>query len=138
VKRLTCDVLVVGSGPAGLAAAYGARRSGASRVLVLERNSELGGILPQCIHNGFGTRVFESDLTGPEYAGRWIRQTQEAGVERGDGLNRPGLGVQGGQRRRGPGVPAANVERFGVRIRAVPDEPHSEKLETLARIQILV
>lgn len=81
MKRLTCDVLVVGSGPAGLAAAYGARRSGASRVLVLERNSELGGILPQCIHNGFGTRVFESDLTGPEYAGRWIRQAQEAGVE---------------------------------------------------------
>jgi len=81
MRELACDVLVIGAGPAGLAAAYQARRSGAARVLVLERNSELGGILPQCIHSGFGLRVFKSDLTGPEYASRWIRQAQEAGVE---------------------------------------------------------
>jgi len=64
-----------------LAAAYQARQSGARRVLVIERNAELGGILPQCIHNGFGVRVFQSDLTGPEYASRWVRQAQDAGVE---------------------------------------------------------
>jgi len=81
VRELRCDVLVVGSGPAGLAAAYQARESGAGRVLVLERNDELGGILPQCIHNGFGVRIFSADLTGPEYAGRWIRRAREAGVE---------------------------------------------------------
>ena len=76
-----CDVLVIGSGPAGLAAAYEAKRSGVDQVLVVERNTELGGILSQCIHNGFGTRIFQSDLTGPEYAGRWIRQAREAGVD---------------------------------------------------------
>ncbi len=81
MKSIHCDVLVIGSGPAGLAAAYQARQSGARQVLVIERNGELGGILPQCIHNGFGVRVFQSDLTGPEYASRWIRQAQEAGVE---------------------------------------------------------
>lgn len=81
MRELRCDVLVIGSGPAGLAAAYQARHSGARRVLLIERNNELGGILPQCIHNGFGVRVFSTDLTGPEYAGRWIRQAREAGVE---------------------------------------------------------
>ena len=80
MKRLTCDVLVIGSGPAGLAAAYQARQCGARDVLVLERNNELGGILPQCIHNGFGVRVFQSDLTGPEYVSRWVRLASEAGV----------------------------------------------------------
>jgi len=80
MRAMTCDVLVIGSGPAGLAAAYQARQSGAQQVLVIERNGELGGILPQCIHNGFGVRVFQSDLTGPEYAYRWVRQAQEAGV----------------------------------------------------------
>lgn len=81
MKELQCDVLVIGSGPAGLAAAYQARQSGAGRVLVLERNDELGGILPQCIHNGFGLRIFSTDLTGPEYASRWVRKAREVGVE---------------------------------------------------------
>ena len=81
MRRMSCDVLVIGAGPAGLAAAHQARQHGASHVVVLERNRELGGILPQCIHNGFGVRVFGSDLTGPEYAGRWIRQAREAEVE---------------------------------------------------------
>jgi len=53
VKHLSADVLVIGSGPAGLAAAYQARQDGAEHVLVIERNNELGGILPQCIHNVF-------------------------------------------------------------------------------------
>jgi NADPH-dependent 2,4-dienoyl-CoA reductase/sulfur reductase-like enzyme len=81
VKHLSADVLVIGSGPAGLAAAYQARQDGAGQVLVIERNNELGGILPQCIHNGFGVRVFQSDLTGPEYAGRWIRRAHELDVD---------------------------------------------------------
>jgi len=81
VKHLNCDVLVIGSGPAGLAAAYEAGRCGAARVVVVERNRELGGILPQCIHNGFGLRVFKSDLTGPEYASRWIRSARDIGVQ---------------------------------------------------------
>jgi len=81
VKRLSCDVLVIGSGPAGLAAAYEARQHGAARVTVIERNDELGGILPQCIHNGFGLRVFKSDLTGPEYSSRWIKRARNVGVE---------------------------------------------------------
>jgi NADPH-dependent 2,4-dienoyl-CoA reductase/sulfur reductase-like enzyme len=81
VRRMACDVLVIGSGPAGLAAAVQARRSGAGRVLVVERNPEPGGILPQCIHNGFGVRIFGSDLTGPEYAGRWVDDARAAGVE---------------------------------------------------------
>ena len=80
MKHLACDVLVIGSGPAGLAAAYQARQSGAEQVIVIERNEELGGILTQCIHNGFGVRVFQSDLTGPEYASRWIRQGRDADV----------------------------------------------------------
>lgn len=81
MRELACDVLVIGSGPAGLAAAYQARQQGAERVIVVERNREAGGILPQCIHNGFGLRIFQSDLTGPEYASRWMRQARDAGVE---------------------------------------------------------
>ena len=81
MRRRTCDALIIGSGPAGLAAAVEARRSGAERVLVIERNPEPGGILPQCIHNGFGVRVFGADLTGPEYAARWIAEAEAAGAE---------------------------------------------------------
>jgi len=80
MKMMSCDVLVIGSGPAGLAAATRAREEGAQSVLVLERNPEFGGILPQCIHNGFGVRVFGSDLTGPEYAQRWIQKAISASV----------------------------------------------------------
>lgn len=77
---MVCDVLVIGGGPAGLAAACRAREVGAERVVVLERNVELGGILPQCIHNGFGVRFFGSDLTGPEYAAHWVERASEMGV----------------------------------------------------------
>ncbi len=81
MKQLICDVLVIGSGPAGLAAACEAKQHGAEDVVLLERNDELGGILTQCIHNGFGVREFGDDLTGPEYAYRWIAKAQEAELE---------------------------------------------------------
>lgn len=66
------DVIVIGGGPAGLASALAARKHGAQRVLILERDRELGGILNQCIHNGFGLHHFKEELSGPEYAGRYI------------------------------------------------------------------
>jgi NADPH-dependent 2,4-dienoyl-CoA reductase/sulfur reductase-like enzyme len=81
MKELRCDVLVIGSGPAGLAAAARARETGAGCVLVIERNREPGGILNQCIHNGFGLSYFGTDLTGPEYAARWQAQAAQAGVD---------------------------------------------------------
>lgn len=76
-----CDVAVIGSGPAGLAAAIAAKKAGAQDVIIIERDTELGGILLQCIHNGFGIEIFEEDLTGPEYAHRFIVQTKDVGVE---------------------------------------------------------
>ncbi|MFO7698085.1 MAG: NAD(P)/FAD-dependent oxidoreductase [Anaerolineae bacterium] len=81
MKSLTCDVLVIGCGPAGLAAAYEAKANGAEHVLLLERNDELGGILQQCIHTGFGVREFGEDLSGPEYAWRWIDRVRDAGLQ---------------------------------------------------------
>ncbi len=79
------DVIVVGGGPAGLAAALEARKTGAQKVLILERNSELGGILNQCIHNGFGLHYFKEELTGPEYAGRFIEELSHTDIEVIDG-----------------------------------------------------
>jgi NADPH-dependent 2,4-dienoyl-CoA reductase/sulfur reductase-like enzyme len=81
IPQVHVDVAVIGAGPAGLAAAVAARQAGADRVVVLERLSEPGGILPQCIHNGFGLHVFQEELTGPEYAGRFTARAREAGVE---------------------------------------------------------
>ena len=76
-----CDVAVIGGGPAGMAAAVEARRNGAGRVILLERNQDLGGILPQCIHNGFGSVLFKKDYPGPLYASRFIEQVREGGIE---------------------------------------------------------
>ena len=75
------DIVIVGGGPAGLAAAISAKENGVSDVLILERDKELGGILNQCIHNGFGLHTFKEELTGPEYAARFIKKAIELNVE---------------------------------------------------------
>ena len=76
----SCDLVIIGGGPAGLAAALGARKQGIKDILIVERDKELGGILNQCIHNGFGLHTFKEELTGPEYAGRYIEQVKDAGI----------------------------------------------------------
>lgn len=76
----TLDVLVVGAGPAGLAAACAAKEAGAERVLVIERDDAPGGILQQCIHNGFGLHRFKEELTGPEYAQRYVDMANALGI----------------------------------------------------------
>ena len=68
------DIVIIGGGPAGLAAAAAAKKAGAQDILILERDGRLGGILNQCIHNGFGLHTFGEELTGPEYAARYIKR----------------------------------------------------------------
>ena len=75
------DIVIIGGGPAGLAAAVSAKKSGVDSILILERDRELGGILNQCIHNGFGLHTFKEELTGPEYAQRFIDQAKELEIE---------------------------------------------------------
>lgn len=75
------DLIVVGGGPAGLAAANAAWEKGLRKILIIERDKELGGILNQCIHNGFGLHHFKEELTGPEYAGRFVELLAQTGVE---------------------------------------------------------
>ena len=74
------ELVIIGGGPAGLAAAVAAHNAGIKDILILERDNELGGILNQCIHNGFGLHTFKEELTGPEYAGRFIEQVKELGI----------------------------------------------------------
>ena len=76
----TYDIVIIGGGPAGLAAAVSAKNNGIDDILILERDKELGGILNQCIHNGFGLHTFKEELTGPEYAGRYISQVKDLGI----------------------------------------------------------
>ena len=71
-----CDVVIIGGGPAGLSAAVSAKENGMDDILILERDGELGGILNQCIHNGFGLHTFKEELTGPEYAARFIEKVK--------------------------------------------------------------
>ncbi len=79
--EVKCDVAIVGAGPAGLSAAVAAKKDGAEKVLVIERDQSLGGILQQCIHPGFGLTYFKEELTGPEYAGRFADEALSLGVE---------------------------------------------------------
>lgn len=74
------DLIVIGGGPAGLAAALSAYENGLKNILIIERDKELGGILNQCIHNGFGLHYFKEELTGPEYAGKFIKMLEDTDV----------------------------------------------------------
>ena len=71
------DVVIIGGGPAGLSAALGAKKKGCSNILIIESSEKLGGILNQCIHNGFGLHTFKEELTGPEYAYRYIKMVEK-------------------------------------------------------------
>ena len=79
--EINCDVVIIGGGPAGLAAAIGAKEEGADKVFIIERDNALGGILQQCIHPGFGLTKFREELTGPEYYGKFVDRAKELGVE---------------------------------------------------------
>lgn len=76
------EIVIVGGGPAGLAAAWAAQQAGirSEEILLIERDEELGGILNQCIHNGFGLHTFKEELTGPEYAARYVERVKEAKI----------------------------------------------------------
>lgn len=78
--NIECDVAIVGGGPAGLSAAVAAKKEGAEKVLIIERDESIGGILQQCIHPGFGLTYFKEELTGPEYAGRFADEAAALGV----------------------------------------------------------
>lgn len=78
---LEYDVAVIGAGPAGLAAALAAKENGAEKVVLIERDFRMGGILEQCIHMGFGLKYFKEELSGPEYAGRFIKMIEEKGID---------------------------------------------------------
>ncbi len=88
------DAVVVGGGPAGMAAALSLSENGVRSILILERDRELGGILNQCIHNGFGLHTFNEELTGPEYALRYIRMVEEAGASVSYELNTMVMDIQ--------------------------------------------
>ena len=78
MRTMNCDVAVIGGGPAGLAASEAAKKEGAEHVCIIERDDHLGGILNQCIHPGFGLHTFGEELTGPEYAARFVQRAKQA------------------------------------------------------------
>lgn len=80
MKIIDCDVAVIGAGPAGLAAAKSAHDAGVKKIVLIERDNSLGGILQQCIHNGFGLHILGKDLTGPEYAEHFADQVHNTPV----------------------------------------------------------
>ncbi len=88
------DLIIIGGGPAGMAAALAAYEKGIRDLLILERDKELGGILNQCIHNGFGLHTFKEELTGPEYAVRYMDMVEERKIP--SLLNTMVVDVQGG------------------------------------------
>ena len=75
------DLVIIGGGPAGMSAALSARANGVKDILIIERENNLGGILTQCIHNGFGLHKFKEELTGPEYALRYYKRIKEEGIK---------------------------------------------------------
>ena len=79
--EINCDITVIGGGPAGLSAAISAKKHGAEKVLIVERDNKIGGILQQCIHPGFGLSYFKEELTGPEYSERLVLEAKELGVD---------------------------------------------------------
>lgn len=110
------ELVIIGGGPAGMAAALAAYEKGVEDILILERDKELGGILNQCIHNGFGLHTFKEELTGPEYAARYIDMVKEKNIS--SMLNTMVVDVQGGDVCR---VTAMNKEQglFEIRAKAV-------------------
>ena len=127
------QIVIIGGGPAGLAAAAAAKKNGEDSILILERDNELGGILNQCIHNGFGLHTFKEELTGPEYAGRFIDEVKGLGIKyrldtmvlsisrdsAGEG-GHPGYGMPGAAEGRPeyPGLPAGRHLHRGNRAAA--------------------
>ena len=81
MNKRQVDIAVIGGGPAGLAAALKAKQEGFEKVVLIERDKELGGILNQCIHDGFGLIRFGKQLSGCEYAQRYVSMVKESGVE---------------------------------------------------------